>query len=568
MYLDYFGLLQPPCAPDADASFFHADAARRELLGALTYAARHGDGIVKLTGERGSGMTMLCRALGAQLAEHASVVHLEAEQLSPLGVVHATAIALGLNPDGKLSDEVMRMLQSHLEQTHADGRHAVLMVEQADTLPPETLEEIRQLTNLEAPQHKLLQVVLLGQPELNTMLRQPAMRQLRERITLSFVMPGIAAADVAELLAHRLRAAGRDGPDLFASDATRLMAGAAHGDLRRLMSLADKALKAAAAAQSQAVSADHVREAIKDKSATLRGRLLGRPAVAGALAALAVIGLGFAALAFRQATPAAKPAAKTTPAPAPQLAVAPQAVAAQATAVPAGDVPASAPGSALAEDSARPNPQPSLVPATTTAPVLAPVATPAAAMATPAATPVATALSAAPAVTAAAPKAAPATPSVAAASLTAPAASVKQTLTSSTAPLHPQATAASSQEAVANTSTSGLLQQSLRATKAWLREEPEDNYSIQIENFPAADAKRAEAFLEKVRDAIGLKDVHAYPMLVDGERRIAIVYGSFRSAQKALDTQALLTERWGTKPKMRNIKGIRAAIARAEAAKR
>lgn len=523
MYLDYFGLSQPPFSPDAEAVFFHADASRRELLGALSYAAKHGDGIVKLTGERGSGMTMLCRALGRQLAGQADVVHLEAEQLSPLGVVHATAIALGLDPDGKLSDEVMRMLQSHLEQTHAHGRHAVLMVEQADTLPPETLEEIRLLTNLETPQHKLLQVVLLGQPELNAMLRQPAMRQLRERITLSFVMPGIAAADVADLLAHRLRTAGRTGPDLFASDAARAIAGAAQGDLRRLMALADKALKAAAAVQSQAVAASHVQAAIKDKGAARRGRLLARPAMAGALAALTVVGLGLAALALRQPAPPAKPAGPA------QVAAMP--VSAAATDVAAGTAPDPV-APTLANEPGRPDPQTTLAP-----PPVVPV---------PAAPAPASSASLAP------PPAASA-PAYPASAAPAPAASAS-------------AYPSSAKEAATTANGSGLLQQTLRASKDWLRDEPGDHYSIQIENFAAGDARHAEAFLEKVRDAIGLNDVHAYPMLIDGERRIAIVYGSFRSAKKALETQAQLAAHWGARPKMRNIKGIRAAVARAEAA--
>jgi hypothetical protein len=109
-----------------------------------------------------------------------------------------------------------------------------------------------------------------------------------------------------------------------------------------------------------------------------------------------------------------------------------------------------------------------------------------------------------------------------------------------------------------------LLKQSLLASKTWLRDEPDNNFCVQIENFPASDAVRAEKFLADTRAAIGLSEVHSYPMLIDGERRIAIVYGSFASAKKVMEVQAELTERTGTHHKIRTIKGIRQAIAKAE----
>jgi hypothetical protein len=106
----------------------------------------------------------------------------------------------------------------------------------------------------------------------------------------------------------------------------------------------------------------------------------------------------------------------------------------------------------------------------------------------------------------------------------------------------------------------GLLKQSMRASETWLRDEPDNNFCVQIENFPATESPRAEQFLADTRAAIGLSEVHTYPMLIKGERRIAIVYGSFSSAKEVQEVQATLAERSGTHHKVRTIKGIRAAV--------
>jgi hypothetical protein len=124
----------------------------------------------------------------------------------------------------------------------------------------------------------------------------------------------------------------------------------------------------------------------------------------------------------------------------------------------------------------------------------------------------------------------------------------------------PQMTARPSQVAAPPSPPVGLLKQSLRASETWLRDEPDNNFCVQIENFPATEARRAEQFLADTRAAIGLSEVHTYPMLIKGERRIAIVYGSFSSAKKVQEVQATLAERSGTHHKIRTIKGIRAAV--------
>jgi type II secretory pathway predicted ATPase ExeA len=275
MALDHFNLSRPPFSALPDPAFHYEDAARRELLGALQYALRLGDGVIKVTGEPGSGKTMLCRVLAEKLAQAAPPVQaLLLERpvntagiaLSPQDAVCAIARQLGLDPAGLRSDEIMRLLHSHLAAERAAGKLAVLLVEESQALPADTLETLRQLTNLSEGPHNLLPVVLLGTPELSNVLRQPKLRQLRERITLSFVLPALPPELAPELLACRLRAAGHADGALFQLDAAKLIARTAGADLRAVMALAARSLAVAAEASAPAVAMLHVRDAIKGSS--------------------------------------------------------------------------------------------------------------------------------------------------------------------------------------------------------------------------------------------------------------------------------------------------------------
>lgn len=537
-YLAHFRLQRAPFGAAPDAALFYAQGARRELLGALAYAVTHGDGIVKITGEAGSGMTMLCHALAGQLAGQAIVIHMEPGSLGPLGVIHATALALGVNPDGKRSDEVLRDLQSHLASLRAGGRHAVLMADHADLLPAEALEEIRLLTNLDDASGKLLQIVLLGQHALNNSLRNSAMRQIRERITLSFVMPRLESDDVPALLAHRLAAAGYDGLDMFASDAVRMLASAAKGDLRRVILLAHQALAAAASEGAVSVATRHVQAAIRGRLPAMKPRGKVPPVMFGALGVAAVLGIGAAVLAW-QAPRGGKPASL------------PMHTGVIKSAAPvAVGAPASAPAMAPASTSAS-VPAPAILQAASPAPAAAPAGSPAGITPSPGQIAAVTA--------AGMPPAAP-PPAAASATGAAAAAYAAGLSASQSAAARAAATtgAAADKPAAAN-----LLQQTLKAGKTWLRDEPDSHYSIKIEDFPASEPARAEAFLNHVRGAIGLGDVHAYPTLNKGQRRIGIAYGSFASEAQARKAMATLKGRWSYAPKVRKVGEIRAAVARA-----
>ena len=292
MYHQHFGLQQPPFGITPNPAFFYAGNTRGEILDALLYAVLQGEGIVKVSGEVGSGKTMLCRMLESRLPAHVDVIYLANPTLARADVAFAIAGELGLDTAGKRADEVIRLLQADLIARHERGRQVLLMIEEAQAMPLDTLEEIRLFSNLETAHHKLLQIVLFGQPELDQHLALPHMRQLKERITHSFTVPPMPADVIPDFLAFRLHAAGYNGPALFSPAAVKQIARVSEGIVRRINILADKALMAAFADDADRVEARHAKAAVADcafaANASARGRaaaLLGMGVAGAALLA-------------------------------------------------------------------------------------------------------------------------------------------------------------------------------------------------------------------------------------------------------------------------------------------
>jgi MSHA biogenesis protein MshM len=295
MYLSHFGLNQAPFAITPNPHFFYTGNKRGAILEALIYAVMHGEGIIKVTGEVGSGKTMLCRILEGMLPENVDVIYLVNPTLNRDEVLYAIAGELGLTTQGLRADQVIRLLQSELIAKHVAGKQVVLLVEEAQAMPLDTLEEIRLFSNLETAHHKLLQIVLFGQPELDESLALPRMRQLKERITHSFKVPPLEPALLPEFLMFRMRAAGYHGPDIFTAGALKLMASVSEGIIRRISILADKSLLAAFADNTHTIQSKHVKAAIEDSEFSLSSRAQGwrQAGVAAAiLLALSAIAVG------------------------------------------------------------------------------------------------------------------------------------------------------------------------------------------------------------------------------------------------------------------------------------
>jgi len=277
MYLEHFGLREPPFRITPHTEFFFAGANRGATLEALIYAITHDEGIVKVSGEVGSGKTMLCRMLLEKLPENVETVYLANPMLSRDEILFAIADELHIPLPDERSHLLLRALQECLLSIYATGRQVVALIDEAHAMPPEALEEIRLLSNLESNHHKLLQIVLFGQPELDLRLGETAMRQLNDRITHHFRLEPLRRDDVGVYLMFRLRAAGYHGPDLFTKGAIQRISETSEGLTRRINILADKALLAAFSDGVHQIDCRQARAAIRDAQFKPLSRRFGAP---------------------------------------------------------------------------------------------------------------------------------------------------------------------------------------------------------------------------------------------------------------------------------------------------
>ncbi|MDP3517455.1 MAG: AAA family ATPase [Pseudohongiella sp.] len=305
MYLEYYSLERPPFRITPDPSLFFTGGAngRGVVLEALLYAIQTGEGILKVVGEVGSGKTMLCRMLEQRLPDSVEVVYLANPKLTPHDILYAVAFELKIDVTQDTPRLVlMQKLQSHLLEQHAANRSVLVIIEEAQSMPLETLEEIRLFSNLETHQHKLMQIILFGQPELDKNLQEKNIRQLKERITHSFYLNPLTPDEVSDYLRHRLQAAGCPAPQIFSKAAENLIAKASGGLTRRINILADKAMLAAYSESATAtrprslgnqleptVHVQHVKAAIQDSDYTPTRRF--SPWMLGFAAMLVIIGI-------------------------------------------------------------------------------------------------------------------------------------------------------------------------------------------------------------------------------------------------------------------------------------
>ena len=354
MYLEHFGLHEPPFRITPHPDFFFDGADRGATLEGLLYAILHDEGIVKVSGEIGSGKTTLCRVLMERLPAEVVTVFLANPSYSRSEILHAIAQELGLPASGDPAAPALRELQTKLLEHYAAGRRVVVMIDEAHAMPEDTLEQVRLLSNLESSRHKLLQIVLFGQPELDEALAKPSMRQLKDRITHSFRTRPLLAGEVAKYVSFRMRTAGYKGPDVFSPAATGAIARASSGLTRRINVLCDKSLLAAFAANTHAVTPREVRAAVADSDFAPIGGTQARSRRALAAAALIAFGSVAGAGAFYWldrsggVSVPVQPAVKRAPAvaPAATTASAPEATAKPPAVEIAAAVPAAAPAAA------------------------------------------------------------------------------------------------------------------------------------------------------------------------------------------------------------------------------
>ncbi len=268
MYLEHFGLNEPPFKITPVTDFFFSGANRGEILDALVYAITDGEGIIKISGEVGSGKTMLCRMLLDKLPTNIKAIYLANPSMSRDELLYAISDRLQLDLEGKRVNVILQTLQNHLESLYERGERVVVLVDEAHAMPLETLEELRLLYNLQVGAHKLLQIVLFGQPELDEKLSQTNMRQLKDRIVHHFTILPLSPKIVHAYLMFRMRAAGYKGPDIFSPNAEKLIGKASQGLMRRVNILADKSLLAAFVENTHKIEERHVQAALRDSEMT------------------------------------------------------------------------------------------------------------------------------------------------------------------------------------------------------------------------------------------------------------------------------------------------------------
>jgi MSHA biogenesis protein MshM len=293
MYTEHFGLRELPFGITPDTSYFFSSPRSQEALNTLLVAARNGEGFIKITGEVGTGKTLLCRKFMGTLDEDFVTAYIPNPYLEPRTLMLALADELEIALEKDVDQHhLLKSITQRLLELAGEGRRVLLCLDEAQAIPVESLEALRLLTNLETEKRKLLQIVLFGQPELDRHLALDSIRQLAQRITFHYHLGPLSRDDLDYYVAHRLRVAGFTGARLFTRGAiSQLYAGS--GGVPRLVNiLAHKALMLSYGQGKQQVSARHVRDAARDTIATRR-RIWPWLAAAGGLAAAAA-GLAWA----------------------------------------------------------------------------------------------------------------------------------------------------------------------------------------------------------------------------------------------------------------------------------
>lgn len=265
MYLDHFKFKEAPFSLTPNVDFFCSLHGHQEAYNTLMFSLRSGEGFIKIVGEVGSGKTLLCRKLLDSLDDEFVTAYIPNPDLTPVELRKGLARELGIDVKPMADQhELLTQINDKLLSLHSDGKRVVLLIDEAQALPPDSLEAVRLLTNLETEKAKLLQVVLFGQPELDQRLNKSEHRQLKQRITFSYYLPSLTRNDLDTYLFHRLAIAGHIQGPLFTRKAVDILFKASHGTPRIINVLCHKALLAAYGRGDYRVDAKDMRRAIHD----------------------------------------------------------------------------------------------------------------------------------------------------------------------------------------------------------------------------------------------------------------------------------------------------------------
>lgn len=293
MYLEHFGLNEFPFSITPDTSFFFSSTRYQEALNTLLIAARTGEGFIKITGEVGTGKTLLCRKFMNTLGPEFKVAYIPNPNLEPQALMMALAEELGVDVGAAHGQHhLLKSLNQTLLDLAGQGQRVLVCLDEAQAMPLDTMEALRLLTNLETEKNKLLQVVIFGQPELDEKLDHQSIRQLKQRITFDYHLGALTHDELQFYVTHRLVVAGHQGGRLFSRRALAAIRHKTNGVPRLVNILAHKSLIAAYGKGRQSVEKSDVLAAAKDTGATRDG---AQSKFWAALAVAGVIALAIAA---------------------------------------------------------------------------------------------------------------------------------------------------------------------------------------------------------------------------------------------------------------------------------
>ncbi len=267
MYLDYFGLREQPFQLTPDPHFLFLSKKHVRAKAYMDYTVWRRDGFGVITGEIGAGKTTLIRSLLSEIDGTVKVVHIFQTQLNEIQFLQAVLIDLGFDPKECAADSkvlLLTMLKTHLIACHAQGKHVVLIVDEAQNLSPMVLEEIRMLAGIEMEQVKLLNVILVGQPELNDTLQRPDLQQLVQRIRLRYHVGALTEEEIDQYVTYRMVVAGAPDGSLFEPDTISLIYKYSGGIPRRINMLCDTALICAFADSKKPITRNIIMEAVQE----------------------------------------------------------------------------------------------------------------------------------------------------------------------------------------------------------------------------------------------------------------------------------------------------------------
>jgi general secretion pathway protein A len=263
--LDYYGLTEPPFDITPNPRFLFYSTKHREAFNHLLYGIRERKGFVQLTGEVGAGKTTLCRAILELLDDgHYATALILNPVMSAEELVKAVAIEFGLPVNGLDRLETLSVINHFLLHQVENAKETVLIIDEAQDMTDELLEQVRLLSNLETDNRKLLQIVLMGQPELRDRLNNPRLRQLRQRITVRYHLPPLNRYEVNEYIHHRLQVAGAKGAPYFTQLALWRVYRYSQGIPRLLNAICDKALLAGFVSQCEKISFRMIGRAVNE----------------------------------------------------------------------------------------------------------------------------------------------------------------------------------------------------------------------------------------------------------------------------------------------------------------